>query len=127
MLSDSFGENLCSGGAVLGALGLGIGINTAIFSVLDAVLIRPLPFPNADRLVAVWQQNRKDASPFVVSPANFLDWQKQTEVFEALCAIEQYKTRDFNLASGDVPDGVKGAQVSPERSLGCTFDRKPRP
>jgi putative ABC transport system permease protein len=46
--------------AVLATLGIGIGINAAIFSVLDAVVIRPLPFREAGQLVAVWQQDRKD-------------------------------------------------------------------
>jgi putative ABC transport system permease protein len=115
--------------AVLATLGIGIGINAAIFSVLDAVVIRPLPYPQADRLVAVWQQDRKDKSPFVASAANFLDWQKQTEVFEALAAVQQFQKREFNLAVGAAPDNmardnvapdnvapdnVKGAHISPE-------------
>jgi putative ABC transport system permease protein len=100
--------------AVLATLGIGIGINAAIFSVLDAVVIRPLPYPEASQLVAVWQQDRKDKSPFVASAANFLDWQKQTEVFEALAAIQQFQKRDFNLAGGSAPDNVKGVHISPD-------------
>ena len=98
--------------AVLATLGIGIGINAAIFSVLDAVVIRPLPYPEAEQLVAVWQQDRKDRSPFVVSAANFLDWQKRTEVFEALAAIQQFQKREFNLAVGAAPDSVKGVHIS---------------
>jgi putative ABC transport system permease protein len=64
--------------AMLVTLALGIGITTAIFSVLDAVVIRPLPYKNPDQLVFVWQQDRRDGSWFTVSPANFLDWQRQT-------------------------------------------------
>src|SRR5215470_17787274 len=89
---------------VLATLGIGTGINTAIFSVLDAVLIRSLPYPDADRLVTVWQQDRKDKSPFVVSAANFLDWQKQTKAFEALAAVQQFQKREYNLAISAVPD-----------------------
>src|ERR1035441_1386635 len=83
---------------VLTTLGIGIGINTAIFSVLDAVVIRPLPYPEADQLVTVWQQDRKDKSPFVASAANFLDWQKQASVFKSLAAVQQFQKREFNLA-----------------------------
>jgi putative ABC transport system permease protein len=100
--------------AVLATLGIGIGINAAIFSVLDAVVIRPLPYPEADQLVAVWQQDRKDKSPFVASAANFLDWQEQTKVFEALAAIQQFQEREFNLAVGAAPDNVKGVHISPD-------------
>jgi putative ABC transport system permease protein len=100
--------------AVLATLGIGIGINAAIFSVLDAVVIRPLPFPEADRLVAVWQQDRKDKSPFVASAANFLDWQKQTAVFEALAAVQQFQKREFNLAVAAAPDNMARDNVAPD-------------
>ena len=100
--------------AVLATLGIGIGINTAILSVLDAVVIRPLPYPEPDRLVAVWQQDRNDKSPFVVSAANFLDWQKQASVFESLAAVQQFQKREFNLALSAAPDYVKGVCVSPD-------------
>lgn len=99
---------------VLATLGIGIGINTAIFSILDAVVIRPLPYPDAGQLVAVWQQDRKDKSPFVVSAANFLDWQKQASVFESLAAVQQFQKREFNLALAAAPDNVKGICVSPD-------------
>lgn len=99
---------------VLATLGIGIGINTAIFSVLDGVVIRPLPYPEADQVVAVWQQDRKDKSPFVVSAANFLDWQKQVSVFESLAAVQQFQKREFNLALAAAPDNVKGVCVSPD-------------
>jgi len=100
---------------VLGTLAIGIGINTAIFSVRDAVVIRPLPYPEAGQLVAVWQQDRKDKSPFVVSAGNFLDWQKQESVFESLAAVQQFQKREFNLAlAGAQPDNVKGVCVSPD-------------
>ena len=99
---------------VLTTLGIGIGINTAIFSVLDAVVIRPLPYPEADQLVTVWQQDRKDKSPFVASAANFLDWQKQASVFKSLAAVQQFQKREFNLALAAAPDNVKGVCVSPD-------------
>jgi putative ABC transport system permease protein len=99
---------------VLATLGIGIGINTAIFSVLDAVLLRPLPYPDSGRLVTVWQQDRKDRSPFVVSAANFFDWQQRTDTFEALAAVQQFQKREFNLALSAIPDNVTGVSISPD-------------
>jgi hypothetical protein len=57
------------------ALGLGIGANSAMFSVVDGVLLRPLPFPRSDRLVNVWESEPKRNLPkFVAAPANYYDW-----------------------------------------------------
>lgn len=99
---------------VLAALGIGIGINTAIYSVLDAVVLRPLPYPQSDQLVVVWEQDRKDKSAFVVSAANFLDWQKQQGVFESLAAVQQFQKREFNLALTAGAENVRGVRISPD-------------
>jgi len=108
--------------AMLVTLALGIGITTAIFSVLDAVIIRPLPYRNPDQLVVVWQQDRTVGSWFTVSPANFLDWQRQTDVFDALAAVQQFQDTEFNLTTNATPQTVKGLHVSFElfRVLGVT-------
>jgi putative ABC transport system permease protein len=106
-------------GVILLTLALGIGANTAIFGVVNAVLLRPLPFPAAERLVMVWE--RKDADLHnVVAPANFLAWKDETDVFERLAAFvtsrasvtgvgdpeevtTQFVTEDFFPALGRPP------------------------
>ena len=90
------------------ALALGIGANTAIFSVVNAVLLRPLPFNESDRLVWFWEvQPKLDKAPF--SPADFLDYQTQNQSFEEVTAI---RNLSFNLTGGDQPERINGALVS---------------
>ncbi len=69
-------------------LALGIGANTAIFSVVDAVLLRPLPYPESDRLFTVYQTLPQDpAQNTGVSYPNYLDWTQQNEAFESIAAV----------------------------------------
>ena len=69
-------------------IALGIGANTAIFSVVNAVLLRPLPFKNPEQLVIVWENATHLGFPKnTPSPANFLDWQKQNTVFTGMAAM----------------------------------------
>ncbi|HKQ04031.1 MAG TPA: ABC transporter permease [Blastocatellia bacterium] len=75
-------------------LALGIGANTAIFSVVNAVLLRPLPYRDAQRIVVI-QELSKEGKRVQVTPANFVDWRNQNTVFEHLAAILQ---RPANLA-----------------------------
>ena len=66
-------------------LSLGIGANTAIFSVVNGVLLRELPFPEADRIVTLWENNTvDDLERDDVSPANFLDWRERQKSFQEL-------------------------------------------
>src|SRR5512146_1259957 len=68
-------------------LALGIGANTAMFSVIHAVLLRDLPYPEPDRLVSIYEANPSRGIPrFAVAPPNFLDWQAQSRSFEAMFA-----------------------------------------
>ena len=94
-------------------LALGIGANTAIFSVVNAVLLRPLPYPDADRLVRIWHVPPAKSFPgiplFSISPANYLDWENQNHVF-AQMAI--YGGRTFDLTGTDHPEEVDGSVVS---------------
>ena len=96
-------------------LALGIGANTAIFSVVNAVLLRPLPYPEADRLMRVWHTPPQKAFPgmtrFSVSPANHEDWEKQNHVFESM-AIYSYS--NFNLTGSGEPERLHGSAVSPQ-------------
>ena len=71
------------------ALALGIGANTAIFSVVNAVLLQPLPYQDADNLVMVWEHNKRRGNDQrnVVNPANFMDWKEQNNVFAEMAAF----------------------------------------
>src|SRR5437762_1018681 len=77
-----------TGVAVL-TLALGIGANTAIFSIVNAVLLRPAPYKNPDRLVWIWENNLSKNMPInPASPGNFNDWRQQSRSFESLSAWE---------------------------------------
>ena len=89
-------------------LALGIGANTAIFTVFDALLLKPLPFAKPEQLVRIYNTGPQlDKSP--ISPANFLDWQQQNRVFQEIAA---YTGNDFTMLGGDVPERLLGARVS---------------
>ena len=91
-------------------LALGIGANTAIFSVINAVLLKPLLYKDADRLVIVWEENHhRGWSENIVSGQNFLDWKKQNHVFEDLAAFE---SNFFNLTGDSQAEQVAGERVS---------------
>ncbi|HXU39699.1 MAG TPA: ABC transporter permease [Blastocatellia bacterium] len=87
---------------------LGIGANTAIFSVVNAVLLRPLPYPNAERIVAI-EEITAQRKRIQVTPANFVDWRNQNNVFEHLAAI---LTRTSNLAVADESERINLAMTS---------------
>ncbi len=94
-------------------LALGIGANTAIFSVVNGVLLRPLPFHDADRLVRVWHVPPAQSFPgmptFSVSAANYLDWKSQNHVFEQTAI---YTYRGFTLSNGTKPEQVDACAAS---------------
>jgi predicted permease len=99
-----------AGLAVL-TIALGSGATTAIFSVTDGVLFRPLPFPDADRLVAAWEVRPALGLPrSEAAPLNYVDWQRQATSFTALAA---YYQQAMNLTGGGTPERVPVAGVTP--------------
>src|ERR1044072_5371185 len=93
---------------VVVTLAVGIGASSAIFSVVNTVLLRPLPYAQAERLVAI-QELDKNGKRVQVTPANFLDWRAQSTVFEQLAAI---LTRPANLALADQAERIDLAMTS---------------
>ncbi len=92
-------------------LALGVGATTAIFSVISAVLLRPLPYPDADRLVMIWSTEPSPASPASpTAPPDFREWRRQAQTFAGMGA---YALRDLDLAGGGrEPERVQAARVS---------------
>src|SRR5215510_14929860 len=90
------------------ALALGIGANTAIFSVINAVLLRPLPYDEADRLVFL-NETSKVMDEISISYPNFTDWRNQNTVFEK---IGVYNRGNYNLTGAGEPERITAAQMS---------------
>ena len=94
-------------------LALGIGANAAVFSVAYGVLLRPLPYRDAEQLVRLWSKNAKrNVEFFSVSPADYADWRSQSRSFTALAAFE--RQRDATLATRDLPRSVSMTAVTPD-------------
>ncbi len=91
------------------ALALGIGANTAIFSVVNTVLIRPLPYSDPGRLMAVRETFVPRFPTFAVAPGSFLEWRAQSTTFESLVAVQ---ASAFNHTGGEEPERLPGARVS---------------
>src|ERR1041384_4266941 len=89
-------------------LALGIGANTAIFSVVNAVLLNPLPFKHPHRLVSLWE-NVPGHGRWRAAPANFFDWKKQNTVFEDVAAFGQ---SSMTLTGAGEPEQLIGTRVS---------------
>ena len=90
-------------------LALGIGANTAIFSVVQGVLLAPLPYSDPDRLVLVWQYNLMLKHPISVSYPDFLDWQRDARSFLQMAA---YDSQDRNLTAPGTPERISGEEIS---------------
>src|SRR5215218_11409959 len=91
-------------------LALGVGGSTAIFSVVNAVLLRPLPFPNSDRLQVVWGNYRAlNIERLPAKAAEFYDYSQQRQVFDSVAG---YTNHSFNISSGSEPERIRGAYVT---------------
>jgi putative ABC transport system permease protein len=107
MLGSSAGFSVTA----IAALALGIGANSAIFSLVNSILLRPLPFPDADRLVMIWDRNPKGIERNSVSPPNFADYRARARSFFGVTAF--YEASANLLGSGE-PEHVASYAVSRE-------------
>ena len=78
------------------AMALGIGANTAVFSIVNTILLRPLPYPDAERLVRIWE-SQPDLDKAPLAPGNFLDWKQHNQSFEQLAA---FRSQSLNFTEG---------------------------
>src|SRR2546421_3479999 len=115
----SFGQDIRFGARMLAknpgvtliaviTLALAIGANTAIFSVVNAVLLRPLPYRDPDRVVALWARVSEHGR-WRTTPANFFDWRKQNTVFENIAAFGSWT---MTLTGEGEPEQLLGTKVS---------------
>jgi predicted permease len=109
---------------------VGIGVNTAVFSVFNGVLLRPLPYPEADRITMMWLDNRRQAiKEDIGSYPNYRAWREQSTSFEHVAA---YSPSNFTLTGADEPERIPGVQTTANffdviglrPALGRLFDEK---
>ena len=91
-------------------LALGVGASAAIFSICQAVLFKPLPYPAPDRIVMVWETEMREGRTSGAAPANFVDWRTRSRSFEQLAALDPF--REVTLAGRREPERLNGAAVS---------------
>src|SRR5437879_6521922 len=104
------GKNLSVTAIVVMVLALGIGANAAIFSVVNAALLRPLPYADPDKLVRL-SEDSPNVPQMSISYPNFLDWREQNKVFSGIAAMQ---FRSLNLTGTDEPERLAGRGVSAE-------------
>src|SRR5215467_8998856 len=90
-------------------LALGLSVNTTVFSIVNGLLLKPLPFVEAETLVFINETKPPDLPKFSVASGNFLDWQAQNTSFESLAAISEDR---FNLVEGGTPESLSGIQTT---------------
>jgi predicted permease len=106
-----FRESKLFTATAVAALTLGIGVNIAIFSVVNAVLLKPVPFPEPDTLVQLTNANNGAPTGPASSPAKYMHWRAQTDVLEHVAAGRNI---ELNLEQGDVLESIRAAQTSAE-------------
>lgn len=100
---------------VILTMGLGIGANATMFSIMQAVFLRPLPFPNQDRLVTLWESDpERGVAKRRVTPANFVDWEAQSSVFEEIGTLPNWTgaSQPFNVVGKGGMERVAGVYAS---------------
>ncbi|HLY43893.1 MAG TPA: ABC transporter permease [Terracidiphilus sp.] len=107
-LAGSFGFS----SIIVLTLALGIGANSAIFTLFNGVLLKPLPYPDSTRLVMLWETLVRNGALDGVAPANYYDWHRETHSFEKMAAIDPYP--DFILTGSGSAQRLAGAAVSQE-------------
>lgn len=103
-----FWQNRGFTAAAVAALALGIGSNTAIFSVVNTILLKPPPFPDSDRIV-LFMNTSPQGSGSAAAPAKFMHWRSQSDVVQDAAA---FRTGTVNITSGDSPEQIRSAQVT---------------
>jgi predicted permease len=103
-------KNIGFTSVVVLTLAFGIGANTAIFTVVNGVILKPLPYTEPDRLVMLLEKQLSDGTLGTAAPANFFDWREQSHSFEKMAAIDPYP--DFILSGSGEPQRLTGAAVS---------------
>ena len=101
---------------------LGIGVNTAVFSVFNGVLLRPLPYPDPARITMVWMDNRRqNIKEDITSYPNYLDWRAQGSSYAHLAA---YTDAAFNLTGAEQPERLNGAQATASEAAATANAKK---
>jgi predicted permease len=106
-----FFENKLFTATAIAALTLGIGVNIAVFSVVNAVLLKPVPFPEPDTLVQLVNTTNGTAAGGASSPAKYMHWRAQTDVLEQVAAVRNI---EMNLEQGDLPEAIAVVQTTAE-------------
>src|SRR5437763_12855128 len=95
----------------IATLALAIGANSAVFSLINALLVRPLPYQEPSRLALIWEQFATQGLERIpVSPPEYLDLEKE---FQSGTGLAAYTYQTFNLGGGDIPERISGALVTP--------------
>ncbi len=123
----TLGRSPAFSSVVVLTVAFGIAANTAIFTIVDGVLLKPLPYAHPDRLVMLWERSLTDGTLGTVAPANFFDWRQQGHSFDAMAAVDPHE--DVILTGSGEPRRLLGAAVTAEffpvlgvgMALGRTF------